>query len=336
MKTKFLFGSFLIAGAALLFSCNNVAEFPELPEPDKNAVVEPQALLRGRYCVYSDPRPQCFEGDFTACPGGGDLKNTCPYVSSSSQSSSSGLQTRSSSSGGGLPTRSSSGGGGLSAQSSSVQSSSSTPNCLGFSDGTMRAHQGTSKAQFCDSRDNKRYVYVPIGAQTWMAENLNYWKAEAITPKTTGSTCYASNTANCNKYGVLYNWNEAKTACPVGWRLPSDADWQQLVAFVESIDKDGSPNLRAKSGWKDFNGLNKDTYGFSALPGGYNKPNGTSYIGEKESEGAYWWSSTEDKTNPLYDQAKVWVIQYGSITLPYEWYSEEKDWMFSVRCLRIN
>jgi len=45
--------------------------------------------------------------------------------------------------------------------------------CIGFTDGTTRQHYGKSKAQFCDSRDGKKYVYVTIGIQTWMAENWN-------------------------------------------------------------------------------------------------------------------------------------------------------------------
>jgi len=46
--------------------------------------------------------------------------------------------------------------------------------CDGFTDGTTRVHYGRSKAQFCDSRDGRKYVYVTIGEQVWMAENLNY------------------------------------------------------------------------------------------------------------------------------------------------------------------
>ena len=33
-------------------------------------------------------------------------------------------------------------------------------------------------------------------------------------------------------YGCLYSWDKAKTACPVGWRLPSQTEWNTLIEFV--------------------------------------------------------------------------------------------------------
>ena len=33
-------------------------------------------------------------------------------------------------------------------------------------------------------------------------------------------------------YGSRYSWDEAKTVCPGGWRLPRQAEWNTLIEFV--------------------------------------------------------------------------------------------------------
>jgi len=123
---------------------------------------------------------------------------------------------------------------------------------------------------FADARDGKKYKSVKIGTQTWMAENLNY-EVKGFFVKGVNK-CYENKESNCDKYGRLYDWNTAKTACPKGWHLPSKEEWETLTAAIGGEKTEGK-HLKAKSGWnKDGNGL--DSYGFSALPGSRGKSDG--------------------------------------------------------------
>jgi len=149
-----------------------------------------------------------------------------------------------------------------------------------------------TKGSFTDSRDGKTYKTVKLDNQTWMAENLNY-NAE-------GSECYESQESNCQKYGRLYNWSTAKSACPSGWHLPSVDEWWALMVFAGDYEVAGIM-LKASSGWnKDGNGL--DAVGFSALPSGYypsTSERPRKKQGDRESNNvgnSLWWSSTGNVT----------------------------------------
>jgi uncharacterized protein (TIGR02145 family) len=127
---------------------------------------------------------------------------------------------------------------------------------------------------FTDSRDGQTYRTVTIGSQRWMAQNLNHAGGN--------SWCYDGDNANCERYGRLYDWNTAMTACPAGWRLPASSDWHGLIMFA---GEDGAAaKLKSRSGW---NGT--DSYGFSALPGGNRGIDGTF---REVGEVGRWWTST--------------------------------------------
>jgi len=49
-----------------------------------------------------------------------------------------------------------------------------------------------------------------------MAKNLNY--------DANGSMCYGNDSADGDKYGILYNCSQAKNIYPAGWRLPNDTE----------------------------------------------------------------------------------------------------------------
>ena len=140
-----------------------------------------------------------------------------------------------------------------------------------------------SGTTFTDSRDGKIYRTVKIGSQTWMAENLNY--------DVGGSTCYENDPANCEKYGRLYYKSTAMSACPAGFHLPSEAEWNYLEMVVGG-SKTAGLKLKSTSSWGSYNGVSgngTDEYGFSVLSGG---------IGVRGDVFLYrgmmsvWWSTT--------------------------------------------
>jgi len=134
---------------------------------------------------------------------------------------------------------------------------------------------------FTDMRDGKVYKTVKIGNQTWMAENLNYNGGS-------GSWCYDDDSLLYETYGRLYNWSAASTACPEGWHLPSDSEWNQLVDFLGGKNVAGV-KLKSTNHWKMSKLKVTNSAGFSALPGGRRQPDGSfDYLGTS----GVWWSST--------------------------------------------
>jgi uncharacterized protein (TIGR02145 family) len=157
---------------------------------------------------------------------------------------------------------------------------------------------------------------VEIGGVTWLAENLNI--------QTANSWCYDKSSENCAKYGRLYIWEAAKSAClSVGWRLPTRADWDALVSAAGG-DVAGK-KLKSKNGWID-NGNGTDDYGFSALPGGGRRSttahfDNAGYIG-------LWWTASDDDTNGAYSRI---ITRDNDIVYEDSLY---KNSAFSVRCLK--
>jgi len=117
---------------------------------------------------------------------------------------------------------------------------------------------------------------VKIGNQTWMAENLNI--------KTGNSWCYNEDNSYCYKYGRLYDWETAIKACPKGWHLPSNQEWDDLVDAAGGRGVAGM-KLKARNGW-DNNGNGTDNYGFSALPGG-------SFGSSRPGSAGFWWTASQ-------------------------------------------
>ncbi len=112
--------------------------------------------------------------------------------------------------------------------------------------------------KFKDSRDGKYYKYAYIGNTRWMAENLNYGNDSL-------GKCSWDDDENCSENGRYYTYEESRTVCPDGWRLPTENDFSELIENVG-----GSANaavyLRSTEWGGDLPGIN--AYGFSAKPTG--------------------------------------------------------------------
>jgi uncharacterized protein (TIGR02145 family) len=156
-----------------------------------------------------------------------------------------------------------------------------------------------------DSRDGKTYQTIQIGSQVWMAENLNY--------STGNSWCYDNNSSNCTKWGRLYDWQTAKSACPSGWHLPSNEEWRPLDALP-------AKNLVSLS-WYGTNAT-----GFDALPGGYRYTDGSfSYAGNCP----VFWSASDGNAKYAWCRS----LDAGYETLG-RFYKISERYGFSVRCLK--
>lgn len=184
------------------------------------------------------------------------------------------------------------------------------------------------REQFCAKRNDvveRVYKKVTIGTQTWMAENLNYETAS-------GSFCYNNNDDNCATYGRLYNWSAANAACPDGWHLPTNAEWETLIVTVDgSLTKYNSSNvagkkLKATILWKAKENItNEDAIDFAALPAGGMFSAGD--FMEVDRYANFWSASQSSRT------------EYWAMSLSYETdnaYLGRNSMSngFSVRCLQ--
>ena len=168
-----------------------------------------------------------------------------------------------------------------------------------------------------EAANNQVLKSTTIGNQVWMAENLKTTHFNDGTPillvednkewenLTTPAYCWYDNSrvGYQESYGALYNWFAVNTGklCPVGWHVPSDAEWKTLTDFLgDSVwfEKQVAGIKLKEAGNQNwtFNDTIYATneYGFTALPGGTRTIYGA-FWGINE-EGC-WWTSTEDDYN---------------------------------------
>lgn len=198
----------------------------------------------------------------------------------------------------------------------------------------------------------KVYHTVPVGDQCWLRENLDIGVmlngGEAQTNnQLIEKYCYNNDTANCEKYGGLYQWKEmmnhfpihgGKGICPPGWHIPGDDEWKELEGFADSQFEVGDPewdensfrgydagkHLKSLMGWV-FGGNGNNLLGFNARAAGYWE-SGSSFV--REGEETHFWNSSHDSGH----NAGKRMLNYDrdEISRSYHW----DEAAFSVRCIR--
>jgi uncharacterized protein (TIGR02145 family) len=169
-----------------------------------------------------------------------------------------------------------------------------------------------------DQRDGQDYATIQIGDKWWMAENLNY-NAE-------NSYCYNDDPANCNKYGRLYNWETAMTACPDGWHLPSHEDIINVINHLGGEDIAGGKLKDYESNsWLSPNTGASNLSGFQALPAGRRYDHGL-FTGMGYY--AQFYSSTEVNSNEAYNLMLGYDYEVAFV------YNYKKQYSISVRCVQ--
>ncbi len=237
--------------------------------------------------------------------------------------------------------------------------------------GTAYGNQIHFHASSCDTKtltdyDGNVYNTVAIGTQCWMKENLKTthysdgWPIDYAYEVTNEPSYYypcsnnASGTNNVAEFGLLYNRpavmrNDASTSnavpsgvqgiCPIGWHVPSYAEWTQLTQYLTLQNQylcDNNTNaiaksLAASSGWSNSDcnccvGNNQsanNATGFNALPAGFYWGNSVGQCGQRAS----FWTCSWGYWNFQYCR-----LSYDDNKLSAE-YTDEKTGL-SVRCLR--
>ena len=238
---------------------------------------------------------------------------------------------------------------------------------------TVTDHEGNVYATVqignqCWMRDNLRTTTSPsTGTYLIPASGTGY----TFTGK---PACWYNNdsaTYAPQNYGLLYNWNAAvdtfntaygetsvntsysntvsvtfngyrRGICPVGWHLPSDAEWTQLTNYVGSQSEytcSGNSNYIAKAlasteGWNTYtyncvvgnDPSSNNATGFSAVPAG--GCDGSSFL--DAGFGAYFWSATQAAGYPRNAYYRDLDFNYAIVYRA----SAAKYTGKSVRCLR--
>lgn len=191
-----------------------------------------------------------------------------------------------------------------------------------------RFNASASAGSFQDARDGREYYYTSVNGLDWLRHNLAWtgagvpaWNCDAMT----------------GIFGRYYTWEEAQTACPEGWRLPTDAELTALqdgAAPGEDIKGlagrlMGDIYFNGDRLWEYWREVKiTDAFLFSAIPAGYaNVGGGAADFRGQYTYAAFWTADEEDGEG-------ICRYIFHSKDIVYRGKMSKTDFAASVRCVR--
>lgn len=145
------------------------------------------------------------------------------------------------------------------------------------------------------STTNLNVDHFSNGDLIHQAKSIKEWKF-AYSERIPAWCYYENDEANGCLYGKLYNWYaiiDSRGICPVGWHIPTDDDWNELIEYIGGY-KIAGRLMKSKNFWQTSRNPGSNESGFCVLLGGYRNFYGEFFFVNLH---AYFWSSSEHFNN---------------------------------------
>lgn len=208
-----------------------------------------------------------------------------------------------------------------------------TISCVAFSEGYYAASTSTNfsaidpetsitglEGKTATIGNNKFYV-TDINGVSWMGNNLYGTQS--------GVSFFLSDVTD-TFMGKFYTWEEALTACPEGWKLPTAQEWDALGDDACALMTDAYM-LESKL-WPYWPGITiTNAKQFNAIPAGYVDRNG----GDSNVQGfmgyAIFWTASESEEDPMLAQYRY---IYADKSKVQQGEGSKTSLALSVRCIK--
>lgn len=168
---------------------------------------------------------------------------------------------------------------------------------------------------YTDPRDGRTYKTITFIKEHHGADITRTWFAENAKYKVDGSYCYNDEEAYCDKYGRLYNYEQANNACPEGWHVPTIHEWKYLFGFFGGWHHSGKFLMEGKE---------SDMH---MLFGGFGEPG---HLFRQVDVSGNWWD------NELKDSNTAGIITLKKNDESIYHYKIGDEHMLSTRCVKYH